>query len=314
MTFEEYFIILNQLIKVENIQSTSFSENLIMLLKAFIDNNSPSPNFEFKKTCGLSNSPLKEGWSQTGELKKPYRTIAINDNILLQNPITELPYNPNLKGKAKQLRQARNLSEVLFWKQVNKGGFHNIDFDRQRVIGDYIVDFYAKRFGLVIEIDGASHDYKVEYDQEREEFLKQLGLKVYRIKVLDIFKRLTDVMLELEFFFIENYSNQYIGNILILPPRSATTPPSEGNFVPEQFSGFTPNEIYNYKIDTFSPINYWFEINKKTCLTQIDFLYFQKIIIVIQETYKTLNNSPCAQLSNELPKHKFKLIINYFLK
>ena len=49
MTFEEYFIILNQLIKVESIQSISFSGNLIMLLKAFIDNNSPSPNFEFKK-------------------------------------------------------------------------------------------------------------------------------------------------------------------------------------------------------------------------------------------------------------------------
>ena len=37
MTFEEYFIILNQLIKVENIQSTSFSEKLILLLKSFID-------------------------------------------------------------------------------------------------------------------------------------------------------------------------------------------------------------------------------------------------------------------------------------
>jgi very-short-patch-repair endonuclease len=290
MTFEEYFIILNQLIKVENIQSTSFSENLIMLLKAFIDNNSPSPNFEFKKTCGLSNSPLKEGWSQTGELKKPYRTIAINDNILLQNPITELPYKPNLKEKAKQLRQARNLSEVLFWKQVNKGGFHNIDFDRQRVIGNYIVDFYVKRFGLVIEIDGASHDYKGEYDQEREEFLKQLGLKVYRIKVVDIFKRLTYVMLELENYFIENYGIQFVGNTVILPPRSSTTPPSEGNFVPEQFSEFIPFEIYNYKIDTFNPINYWNELNNKQYLTQFDFLYFQKIIIVITETKKMLNN------------------------
>lgn len=295
MTFEEYFIILNQLIKVENIQSTSFSEKLILLLKSFIDNNSTTPIFEFKKTCGLSNSPLKEGWSQTGELKKPYRTIAINDNILLQNPITELPYNPNLKEKAKQLRQARNLSEVLFWKQVNKGGFHNIDFDRQRVIGNYIVDFYVKRFGMVIEIDGASHDYKGEYDQEREEFLKQLGLKVYRIKVVDIFKRLTNVMEKLENYFIENYCTQFILNEVVLPPRSSTTPPSEGNFVPEQFSKenylkMIPTEIYYYKIGNFNPILYWYEMYKNKCLTQSDYLYFQKIIIIITETKKMLNN------------------------
>lgn len=148
---------------------------------------------------------------------------------------------------------------------------------------------------MVIEIDGASHDYKGEYDQEREEFLKQLGLKVYRIKVMDIFKRLTNVMEKLENFLIENYSNQYIGNNLILPPRSSTTPPSEGNFIPEQFSKenylkMIPTEIYYYKIDTFNPINYWYELNNKQYLTQFDFLYFQKIIIVITETKKMLNN------------------------
>lgn len=299
MTFEEYFTYLNQLVKVENIQSESFSENLAILLKAFIDNKTNSSIIEFKK-CGLSNSPQKEGWSKTGELKKPYRVIAINDIISTQNPITELPFNPNLKEKAKQLRQARNLSEVLFWKQVTKGGFHNIDFDRQRVIGNYIVDFYVKRFGLVIEIDGSSHDSKVEYDIEREAFLKQLGLKVFRIKVVNVFKRLTYVMQELEVFFIENYADNFDENTLILPPRSSTdnyryTPPSEGNFVPEQFSQeqffkTIPKHIYNYKIGNFNPIIYWFELNKNKSFTHDDFLHFQKIIIVIEETKKIFNN------------------------
>lgn len=294
MTFEEYFTYLNQLVKVENIQSKSFSENLIILLKAFIDNKTNSSIIEFKK-CGLLNSPQKEGWSQTGELKKPYRVIAINDIILTQNPIIELPFNPNLKEKAKQLRQARNLSEVLFWKQVTKGGFHNIDFDRQRVIGNYIVDFYVKRFGLVIEIDGSSHNSKVEYDNEREAYLKQLGLKVFRIKVVDVFKRLTYVMQELEVFFIENYADNFDGNTLILPPRSSTTPPSEGNFVPEQFSQeqffkTIPNNIYNYKIGNFHPIIYWFELNKNKIFNHDDFLHFQKIIIVIEETKKIYFN------------------------
>ncbi|MBP1163359.1 very-short-patch-repair endonuclease [Chryseobacterium sp. PvR013] len=44
--------------------------------------------------------------------------------------------------------------------------FHTIDFDRQRIIGNYIVDFYVKTLGLIIEIDGSSHDEK-----ELEEFI-----------------------------------------------------------------------------------------------------------------------------------------------
>ena len=77
-----------------------------------------------------------------------------------------LPANPNLKTRARALRQARNLSEVLFWIQVTKGGFHKIDFDRQKVIGNYIVDFYVKKLRLVIEIDGSSHIGKEAYIPE----------------------------------------------------------------------------------------------------------------------------------------------------
>jgi hypothetical protein len=148
---------------------------------------------------------------------------------------------------------------------------------------------------LVIEIDGSSHDSKVEYDNEREAYLKQLGLKIFRIKVIDVFKRLTYVMQELEVFFIENYTDNFDGNTLILPPRSSTTPPSEGNFAPEQFSQeqffkTIPNNIYNYKIGNFHPIIYWFELNKNKSFTHDDFLHFQKIIIAIEETKKTYNN------------------------
>jgi hypothetical protein len=90
--------------------------------------------------------------------------VVINGNLIKLNPILELPFNVNLKEKAKSLKYARNLTEVLFWTQVNKKKFHKLDFDRQRIIGNYIVDFYNKKLGLVIEIDGDSHDEKVGYD------------------------------------------------------------------------------------------------------------------------------------------------------
>ena len=159
-------------------------------------------------TVPVFHSPLTEGCPQDGVSfcdTNSADTIAINGNIIKQFPVTKLPYNSNLKERARKLRQARNLSEVLFWKQVTKGGFHNIDFDRQRVIGNYIVDFYIKKLGLVIEIDGTSHIGKEVYDQERENFLISLGLKVYRITVGDILNNMTKTIVELEEYIIKNY-------------------------------------------------------------------------------------------------------------
>ncbi len=105
--------------------------------------------------------------------------IIINNKKIKKNVILNLPYNSALKNRARSLRKARNLSEVIFWKQIRAGEFHNIDFDRQRIVGNYIVDFYVKSLGLVIEVDGESHNDKVEYDEKREKFLISLGLKIY---------------------------------------------------------------------------------------------------------------------------------------
>ncbi|MDQ0782232.1 endonuclease domain-containing protein [Chryseobacterium sp. W4I1] len=81
----------------------------------------------------------------------------------------------------KEKRKADILGEVLFWKKVRAGTFHRIDFDRQRIIGNYIVDFYVKTLGLVVEIDGTSHDDKAVYDGIRQQYLESLGLVVFRI-------------------------------------------------------------------------------------------------------------------------------------
>ncbi|REC70096.1 endonuclease domain-containing protein, partial [Chryseobacterium rhizosphaerae] len=82
-------------------------------------------------------------------------------NIPIQrNFVENLPFNPHLIILLKEKRKAGILGEVLFWKKVRARVFHNIDFDRQRIIGNYIVDFYVKALGLVIEIDGSSHDEK----------------------------------------------------------------------------------------------------------------------------------------------------------
>lgn len=139
------------------------------------------------------------------KIKEPFK-IAINGKTIKSNSVINLPFESRLRSRARELRKARNLPEVVFWLQVHKGKFHKIDFDRQRVIGNYIVDFYVKKLGLVIEIDGSSHNNKVAYDRIREDYLLSLGLKVFRLNVGDVMKNLDFAMMRLENYILEHYS------------------------------------------------------------------------------------------------------------
>ena len=139
-------------------------------------------------------------------MEKDREIIAyINGLPVYRNFIENLPYNIKLKSRARALRKAGVLSEVIFWLQVHKEMFWKIDFDRQRIIGNYIVDFYVKTLGLVIEIDGSSHNSKEAYDKKREDYLVSLGLKVYKISDLRVKHDLNNVMLELENYIIEKF-------------------------------------------------------------------------------------------------------------
>ena len=110
--------------------------------------------------------------------------------------LLELPYNPALKERARMLRKAGNPAEIRLWLAL-KGGRLGLDFDRQHIIGNYIVDFYCHRATLVIEIDGASHDDRGDYDAVRDHYLAALGLQVVRIKHHRVLSELTAVVDEI---------------------------------------------------------------------------------------------------------------------
>ena len=63
-----------------------------------------------------------------------------------------------------------------------------VTVNRQKVIGNYIVDFYCASSKLVIELDGSQHfmDEGLEYDRRRDAYLKRLGLTVVRYANSDI--------------------------------------------------------------------------------------------------------------------------------
>ncbi|MDR2685776.1 MAG: DUF559 domain-containing protein [Rickettsiales bacterium] len=105
-----------------------------------------------------------------------------------------IQYNPNLRNNAKALRKAGILSEILLWDQIKRGQINGLDFDRQRIMGNYIVDFCCPDTGVVIEIDGHSHDFKELHDTKREEYLKSLGLETIHIADIDVKQSLDGVV------------------------------------------------------------------------------------------------------------------------
>ena len=125
---------------------------------------------------------------------------------IFRRKIELLPKNKDLLSRSRSLRKGYVLSEVVFWKQVRNKEFHQIDFDRQKIIGNYIGDFYIKSLGVVIEIDGSSHNDKEDYDNKRQLFLESLDLVVYRISDYRIKNDLINVMKELEDFINEKFS------------------------------------------------------------------------------------------------------------
>ncbi|MDD2720066.1 MAG: endonuclease domain-containing protein [Gallionella sp.] len=154
------------------------------------------------------NSPPLEGWQA-----KPDGVVS-----RYTKNYQSLPFNPQLKEKAQALRRAGNLSEVLLWNQLKNKQFHGLDFDRQKIIGNYIVDFYCAEKQVVIEVDGSSHDDKAEYDAQRDAFLIGLDLEVIHIGDSDVKSNLSGVM-----DFLLNHS------ALATTPPLRGTPPLEGN-------------------------------------------------------------------------------------
>lgn len=90
-------------------------------------------------------------------------------------------HNINLRNNARKLRKEMTKEERHLWYDFLRN--YPIKFNRQKILGKYIVDFYSASEKLVIEIDGSQHYLEEEqlYDKQRTEYLEKYNLKVVRI-------------------------------------------------------------------------------------------------------------------------------------
>ena len=104
------------------------------------------------------------------------------------------------------------------------------DFDRQKPIDNYIVDFFCNELILAIEIDGSTHNNKSEEDRIRQTKLESLGVKLLRFSDLDIKKNMSGVLSVIG-DWIREHANKSAQCIPCLSQEKEPTPyPSqEGN-------------------------------------------------------------------------------------
>ncbi len=90
-------------------------------------------------------------------------------------------HNPKLTNNSRILRKNMTKQERHLWYDYLK--LLPVTVHRQKVFGNYIVDFYIAEAKLVIELDGSQHfeDTQKTNDTERDSYLESLGLTVLRI-------------------------------------------------------------------------------------------------------------------------------------
>jgi very-short-patch-repair endonuclease len=89
-------------------------------------------------------------------------------------------YLETLKPISRVNRNQPTKGELLFWKIVLKNDHTGYRFLRQKPLNRFILDFYCPKLLLAIEIDGSSHNNKKQLDDERDQYLLNLGIKTVR--------------------------------------------------------------------------------------------------------------------------------------
>lgn len=105
-------------------------------------------------------------------------------------------YNGDLKSNARTLRKGMTEAEIKLWYAIRMNQLEGFQFYRQRIMGNYIVDFYCPGAKLVIEVDGSQHyeSQQIEEDKKRDRYLNIRGFKVLRFNDNEVLTNIEGVL------------------------------------------------------------------------------------------------------------------------
>lgn len=137
------------------------------------------------KTPTPPNPPLEKGGTTPGALKPgtpPFSKGGRGGIPAAPKPSALNEYEHCLKPLARQLRSNQTDAEQKLWSRLRRDQL-GIRFYRQRPLGPYILDFYAPKAQLVVELDGSQHvddPIQRKKDARRDAWLSAQGIRVLR--------------------------------------------------------------------------------------------------------------------------------------
>jgi very-short-patch-repair endonuclease len=82
-------------------------------------------------------------------------------------------FHPATLARARAMRHESVPAEAVLWQHLRGRRLGGLKFRRQLPVGRYVADFLCHEEKLVVELDGPSHDDRVEHDSKRTAFLEQ---------------------------------------------------------------------------------------------------------------------------------------------
>ena len=116
--------------------------------------------------------------------------------------------NEKLIANARELRKNMTKEEKHLWYDFLRS--HTARFTRQRILGNYIADFYSAKANLIIELDGSQHGEEeiFEYDKERTKYLENFGILVLRFQNFQITNNFKSVCAYIDKIVSERMKNK----------------------------------------------------------------------------------------------------------
>jgi very-short-patch-repair endonuclease len=98
-------------------------------------------------------------------------------------------------ARSRELRQHMTPPEAALWTALRRRSFGGAKFRRQAPIGPYFADFACFDPKLIVEVDGASHDFEdqIRHDLVRTAYLERSGFRVIRFAARAVLRELPDV-------------------------------------------------------------------------------------------------------------------------
>ena len=98
----------------------------------------------------------------------------------------------HLLDRARRLRQNFTPFEAKLWRHLSRSQLGGYKFRRQHVIGHCIVDFFCPQKGLIVEVDGDTHNAAKDTVRDRTNELR--GYATIRFTNADVGKNLEGVL------------------------------------------------------------------------------------------------------------------------